>query len=110
MQGEPDFEVTSRPTPDGVVVGPRGEIDLVTIDDVRAHVDQALDARFVYLDLREVTFIDSAGVRLIVEGARDLAQRGGELVVVRGPVAVQRLFDLVGLEGRVRMVDDPPGE
>ena len=52
-----------------------------------------------------MSFIDSAGVRLIVEFAR-----AGELVVVRGPAAVRRVFDLVGLEGRVRMVDAPPGE
>jgi anti-sigma B factor antagonist len=108
MQGEPDFEVTSRPTLDGVVVTVRGEIDLVTIDAVQAQLDGA-EGR-VYLDLREVSFIDSAGIRLIVEGVRDLDAKGGELVVVRGPSAVQRLFDLVGLDGRVGMVDAPPHE
>jgi anti-anti-sigma factor len=110
MQGEPDFEVTSRPTLDGVVVSPRGEIDLATIDDVGAQIERAHDARHVYLDLREVTFIDSAGVRLIVESARDLAARGAELVLIRGTAAVQRVFDLVGLDGHVRMLDAPPGE
>ena len=111
MQGEPEFEVTRRRTPDGVVVVVRGEIDLATIDVVETQLAEAIqEATRVYLDLREVTFIDSAGVRLVVEGARELTAKQGELVVVRGPVAVQRVFDLVGLDGRVRMVDAPPDE
>lgn len=111
MQGEPDFEVMTRRTVDGAVVTPRGEIDLVTIDEVRARVDEARQqANLVYLDLREVTFIDSAGIRLVVEGARDLAAQGGELIVVRGTAVVSRVFYLVGLDGRVRMVDAPPDE
>ena len=111
MQGGPEFEVISRAMPEGVVVSPIGEIDLATIDAVRQQLDAArATTTLVYLDLREVTFIDSAGIRLIVEGARDFDANGGELVVVRGPVAVQRVFDLVGLDGRVRMLDVPPDE
>jgi anti-anti-sigma factor len=112
MQGEPEeFEVTRRDTHDGVVVVVRGEIDLATINGLETQLATAIqESALVYLDLREVTFIDSAGIRLVVEGARDLAAKPGELVVVRGPKAVQRLFDLVGLDGRVRMVDAPPDE
>ena len=111
MQGEPDFDVTTRRTTDGVVVAVRGEIDLVTVGELRTHVEQAsLDTDRLYLDFREVSFIDSAGVRLVVEGARDLEAKGGELVVIRGSFVVKRVFELVGLEGRVRMVDAPPDE
>jgi anti-anti-sigma factor len=111
MEGEPEFTVTRRRTAEAVVVVPAGEIDLATVDAVRAELDAArADARLVVLDLREVTFIDSAGVRLVLEGSRALAAAGGELVVVRGGHEVQRLFALVGLDGRVRIVDRPPGE
>ena len=111
MQGEPEFEVTRRRTLDGDVVVVRGEIDLATIDELETQLAAAVqESTLVYLDLREVTFIDSAGIRLVVEGARELGEKQGELLVVRGPVAVQRLFDLVGLDGRVPMVDAPPDE
>ncbi len=111
MQGGPEFEVLRRTTIDGVVVSPIGEIDLATIDAVRVELQAArAAANLVYLDLRAVTFIDSAGVRLVVEGARDLAGQGGELVVIRGGPEVTRLFELVGLDGRVRMLDAAPGE
>ena len=102
-----DFQVTRA----GSVVAPRGEIDVATTEAVRAELDAAADeGRLVVLDLRETTFIDSSGIRLIVEAAIDIESQHGELVVVRGGPEVTRVFDLVGLEGRLRILDAPPGE
>src|SRR4051794_26221621 len=106
MEAGSDFSVTRRRAGDACIVVPVGEIDLGTIDEVAAALQQArAEASVVYLDLREVTFMDSAGVRLIVE-----TERACEFRVIRGPAAVQRLFDLVGLEERVPVVDGAPGE
>src|SRR4051812_2729496 len=92
MEDGPDFVVTQRAIPAGVVVAPTGEIDLATVDELRAAVELArATAGLVILDLRGVTFIDSAGIRLVVEAARE-----GELLVVRGGPEVTRVFDLVG--------------
>jgi anti-anti-sigma factor len=108
MEGE-DFSVTRRHAGEAVVVVPVGEIDMATIDAVQAQIDAAAgEARLVVLDLREVTFIDSAGVRLVLQGTRELAATGRELAVVQGPAAVRRVFELVGLDGRVRIVDSAP--
>jgi len=110
MEAESDFAVSRARAGGAVVVTPVGEIDLSTVDLVRDELEAARgEATLVALDLRAVTFIDSAGIRLVVEGARDLAADGGELVVVRGGPEVTRVFGLVGLDGRVRMVDAPPG-
>src|SRR5215207_3785129 len=107
----PDFSVTRRRAGEAVVVVPAGEIDLATVDVVRAEIDAARgETKLVVLDLRAVTFIDSAGVRLVLEGTRALAADGGELAVVRGTTEVRRVFGLVGLDGRVRMIDQPPDE
>jgi anti-sigma B factor antagonist len=108
MEGGPVFSVSRRPAGDGVAVVVVGEIDLATVDAVRGEIDAArTETTLVLLDLRDVTFIDSAGVRLVLEGSRELAAGGGELVVVRGGAEVRRVFDLVGLDGRVKMVDEP---
>ena len=52
-----------------------------------------------------VTFIDSAGVRLVLEAMRALP----EFAVVRGGHEVARVFKLVGLDERVRIVDQAAG-
>jgi len=101
-----EFSVSRRRTGDAIVVAPAGEIDLATIDAVEAEVEAALaDAPALVLDLREVTFIDSAGLRLVLETSR----KAGRFSVVRGPGEVQRVFDLVGLDQRLDMLDEPPG-
>ena len=64
----------------------------------QAAVDAAAaEAGGVVLDLREVTFIDSAGLRLVLQSARAIEP----FSVVRGPQEVQRVFDLVGLDARL---------
>lgn len=107
MEAGPDFSVTRTRVGDAIVVAPVGEIDLATVDRVNDAVDQASDeARGeVILDLRQVSFLDSTAIRLVVQLARDLESR---FAVVRGTGEVARVFDLVGLDGRVRMLDAPP--
>jgi anti-anti-sigma regulatory factor len=51
-----------------------------------------------------VTFIDSAGLRLVLETSR----RAAPFRVVRGPREVRRVFGLVGLDERLDMLDEPP--
>jgi anti-anti-sigma factor len=102
-----EFSVSRRRQGDTIVVAPAGEIDLATIDELQAAVDAAAaEAGGVVLDLREVTFIDSAGLRLVLQSARAIEA----FSVVRGPQEVRRLFDLVGLDERLTMLDRPPGE
>ena len=107
MDVGPEFSVTRRRAGDAVVVVPEGEIDLATIDELQDALDAAGEgATQVLLDLRGVTFIDSAGVRLVLEAMRTLP----EFAVVRGGPEVARVFKLVGLDERVRIVDQPPDE
>ena len=110
MEGGPDFSVTRRRAGDAVVVVPAGEIDLATVDALEAEIGaaEAEPHTEIVLDLRSTTFLDSTGIRLVVQLARDLGAALRGRPRHRGEVA--RVFDLVGLDGRVRMLDAPPGE
>ncbi|MDQ6776924.1 MAG: STAS domain-containing protein, partial [Actinomycetota bacterium] len=50
----------------------------------------------VVLDLRKLTFMDSAGVHVIVNASVRARQAGCRLVLVRGPAQVDRIFTLTG--------------
>lgn len=54
------------------------------------------EARVVVLDLRELTFIDSSGVQIIVFADIRARRAARRLLVARGPAQVDRVFALTG--------------
>lgn len=70
-----------------------GELDLATADDlltaIRRHAgrDHALD-----LDFSQVTFMDSTGLRAILEAAAE--RQDGDLVIVDPTPQVRRVLDI----------------
>jgi anti-anti-sigma factor len=80
-----------------------GEWDLAAQQAARDAVRDALSRQpaRVILDLSGLTFIDSSGIHIVVE----LLKRAGELniglVIIPGPRAVQRIFDVCGLTARL---------
>jgi anti-sigma B factor antagonist len=59
------------------------------------------------LDLRRVDFIDSTGLRSVIAADERARSAGRRLVVVRGPAAVERVFNVTQLDRRLEIVDDP---
>jgi anti-sigma B factor antagonist len=85
-----------------VVVAVAGEIDLSTVDEVRAAAAGHRCERIV-LDLRGVDFMDTSGIRLLVELLRAEDGGGPELAVVADHAPVMRLLDMAGLISRLRL-------
>jgi anti-anti-sigma factor len=67
-------------------------------------------ARTLTLDLREVGFMDTSGLRLVIEEQRRAARGDYRFVVVRGSSRVQRLFEIAGLAGDDELFVDAPPE
>ena len=80
-------------------VAPVGEVDLATVGEVAAHLSALLatGVRRLVLDLRGVTFMDSTGVRLLLERQADSRRDGYAFAVVPGPTRVQRVLELAGV-------------
>jgi anti-sigma B factor antagonist len=87
-----------------------GEVDMATAPDLDAALERALvgDGGRLIVDLREVGFLDSAGLALLVRHDRNAATSGRHLIVVKGPPHVQQVFELTGLSKHLTMVDKPP--
>src|SRR5687768_16425338 len=87
----------------------RGELDLYSapaLDDMLVDVEGE-KWPLVMLDLRELEFLDSAGLRLIVRTQARAGQDGRRLVIIRGPETVQRVFTLTGLDAEFEFADAP---
>jgi anti-anti-sigma factor len=90
------FAVGVRPERDAVYVVPCGELDIATVDELAAQVRELGDAGFdrVVVDLRELTFLDLAGVRLLCELDATARTDGWQLALIQGSAAVRRLLVL----------------
>lgn len=97
----PGFAIEHTAQGDGAVtLSLAGELDITSAGGLeqrlQALLEQDRTSRIV-LDLGGLSFIDSTGLRAIVIGADACKSRGCELLLVPGPPAVQRLFELTGL-------------
>jgi anti-sigma B factor antagonist len=83
-----------------------GEVDLATVEAIETTL-LPLEARFptVILDLRGVSFLDSTGLRGIVDADARARKRGIDLKIVRGPENVQKLLYLAGLDRILPLID-----
>jgi anti-sigma B factor antagonist len=90
-----------------IVVG--GELDLATSPALKEEIDNALrsDAETVILDLRELEFMDSTGLSVLVRAHHAAEESQRRLYLVRGPSQVQRLLTLTGVEDRLAVLDTP---
>ena len=83
-----------------------GALDLVTAPQLeRALRESESQSALIVLDLRELVFMDRAGVQVIVEAgvrARELDRR---LILLRGSPNVDRMFALTGTADAVEIGD-----
>ena len=90
-------------------VSVRGDLDLAGVPQFTRTVEQASErALLVIIDLRQLTFIDATGISAILEADTDARRTGRRLVLIRGPEPVGRLFALLGLDSRLKIVDLTP--
>jgi anti-anti-sigma factor len=97
------FRCEVHPARAAVHVRPVGELDLVTVPIVDAELADLWAVGFsnVVLDLREVCFLDSTAVHLLLTWTAACEDSGIAFRVIPGPPVVQRVIKLAGLSDRV---------
>lgn len=104
------LEIASRIESGHAAMSLRGELDLSTVsqaEDALLALEREAEGATVVLDLHELSFMDSSGLRFVVAADVRAALRGRPLTIVRGPESVHRVFRLASLEDRLRFVDAP---
>lgn len=100
--------ISVHPQRGAVRVVPSGELDLANAGALRAQLDELRAAGFehVVLDLRDLTFMDSSGVRLILREDRLARSAGRRFALIAGIPSVQRVLTVCGVARRLEF-DDP---
>jgi anti-sigma B factor antagonist len=103
------FRVEVQNQGPATVIAVSGELDLASSPALQEELDraQASDARMLIIDLRELDFMDSTGLSVLVRAHQRAEEQGRQLAMVRGPQQVQRLLSLTGVADRLTLVDSP---
>jgi len=82
------------------VLRARGEIDVATSPELRRELHQLVDRQAsIVVDLRDVTFIDSSGLGVLVGTLKRLRERDPNATLVLEGLQdpVRKVFDITGL-------------
>jgi anti-anti-sigma factor len=103
------FAFESRERDAGALVQLFGELDVAAVGDLQAELDriQASGCEEVVVDLRELDFMDSTGLHLLLRLDANCTREGILLQLVPGPAAVQRLFEVTGTDARFDFIEPP---
>ena len=107
MQSHFRLEVQSQGR--ATVIAVRGELDLASSPALQEELDRvsASDAEMLIIDLRELDFMDSTGLSVLVRAHQRAEEQGRQLAMVKGAQQVQRLLSLTGVADRLTLVDRP---
>ena len=110
MSGEPEVEfgMDERRHEGTVVLTLRGELDMASADLVSARLDELRAAgEPALLDIDELDFMDSSGLRLVLDAAEASDASGWPFSLTHGPEQVRRLFESTMVTARLPIVPRP---
>jgi anti-sigma B factor antagonist len=101
------FEVRLTPDRDRLLVALRGELDIATADQMAAALLGQFDNGFAHVvaDLRDVTFIDSTGIRVLWQAHQRSESDGTRLSLIAGDGDVNRALQITGLLEHMDLLD-----
>jgi anti-anti-sigma factor len=96
---------------DTSVVVANGELDFATRDDLAELLRsiEEIGTSGLVLDIRGLTFIDSAGLHVLIAAHKRALAGGWSFQVVCGPGPVWRALTLSGVTNEIRFVSRLPG-
>ena len=102
MSPFPLFRVTVEPLEDARLIRASGELDRTTADRLSSALDAArADGATALLDMSAVSFIDTAGLRVLLRSARAFDAHDLAWYIVGASSAVWRLVELSGNRSRL---------
>lgn len=84
-----------------------GELDPHTAPLLQLEIDRVLEdeGTDLVLDLSQLGFVDSSGLRVLIAAQHQLAEQGGTLVLRTPSETVRRLLEITGLVDHVTITE-----
>jgi anti-sigma B factor antagonist len=95
------FAIDARRVGQRVVLAVTGEIDMLTAPSLSAAIGNAQPCHELWVDLSNVSFMDSTGIPALVQAQRTLREAPHSFAVICPPGPVRRVFELSGVDGQM---------
>jgi len=102
------MEVTQEIRDDWRVVTVHGRVNSETADELESALRDAVEQGKVAVNLADVTYVSSAGLRALIQGARAAEGKSSEFVVCAATPAVKRVFDMSGMQHIIKIQGSMP--
>lgn len=106
-QNETGFSVAIDDDDEVAVIRLAGELDSFTAPELRAGIAGVLARPGTIVDIREVPFVDSAGLGALVGGIRRLREAGAGVALCCTRSSVLHLLRMTGLDRIVAITESP---
>ena len=103
------LRIDVRREPDRVVIVLGGELDMASAPLLQRAIEGAdlSENGMVVLDLQDLQFIDSTGLRVILAARKLCGERGQELAITHSSQQVERLLSVTGVSEHLRTLATP---
>jgi anti-sigma B factor antagonist len=85
-----------------------GRMDSASVQEIDGRLSALTAARhaFVLVDLSQVPFLASIGIRILLTNARVLRQRGGKMALLNPQAMVEEVLRVTGIESIIPIFHD----
>jgi anti-sigma B factor antagonist len=101
------LNVRTEPRGKALVVRASGEIDIASAKSLEKEIQSAFDhdGDGVFLDLEDVTYIDSTGLAVLLRAQKVSTANGHKLRITRLSSSVEEAINVTGLDGAFPLVE-----
>ena len=97
------MEIKTKSEGSKLTIAVSGRIDTVTAPELEANF-QFGEATCVVLDLADVPYMSSAGLRLLLIAHKTMLGKGGEFLIANAQPAVKEVMAITGFSGILNLV------
>jgi anti-sigma B factor antagonist len=104
MGAQEQLQIDVRREPDRVILSLAGELDMATVELLTQATEGLTGESMVVLELEQLQFIDSTGLRGVLSALQRCRERGQQFAITPGSQQVQRLLGVTGVAKHLRVI------
>ena len=97
------MEIKTKAEGNRLTISVAGRVDTVTAPELEAELKFG-DATSVVIDLGDVPYMSSAGLRLLLTAHKTMLGKGGELQIANVQPSVKEVFDITGFSDILNLI------